>query len=578
MSKGFAQFLSEKVPRLKRTCRRAHFLKDQVFPFWDSSSRRFIYNLVTKEKYSYKPDMQTLATTLQNMQAHATMHGVSTIAIPRIGCGLDQMNWQDVVKLLRNIFAYSDIQIVVYSLDEHAIHAMYAEGDPEIYTEDEIDRYSEEFHLNGRELETNFTSDAKSCQPDCDKHFPILRPKEENEALVEHYLQYQPKEVIDYVKQLDFQYSDITVNEMTLLIDMLIESKDVFPLHKFHVGKTRQNFHVTLNLNAELKRQRASKVPLHLKDKLEKLLRQLKDADIIREMGDDDEMGSLFVNPIFLMPKNDYVKLVIYACYLKSVTDLTNYSRPLEPVQMIMTRVNGKIFSVSDLSCVYHQGPFSFETQKLTSFVIGGRQYTFTRGFFGPCGLPNFFSRLMTIQFDPLIKKKQAITYIDDTIMQSQTRGEMFTTINEHHSLLRKAGLKTAPDKTFFFLKKVKFLGHVISPDGIEPIAKRVDVDALRNLKSPQSKRDVKKVLGYLGFYSCYIKNLHVDNQPFYDLIKDSTPFHWTEEHEKLFNSIKERIHKNTVLAVLSTEYPFHIHVDSSNVGTGCIFIQQFPE
>ena len=160
--------------------------------------------------------------------------------------------------------------------------------------------------------------------------------------------------------------------------------------------------------------------------------------------------------------------------------------------------------------------------------------------------------------------------------MQSQTRGEMFTIINEYHSLLRKAGLKAAPDKTFFFLKKVKFLGHVISPDGSQPIAERVD--ALRNLNSPQSKRDVMKVLGCLGFYSCYIKNLHVDSQPFYDLIKDSTPFHWTEEHEALLNSIKERIHKDTVLAVPSTEYPFHIHVDSSNVGTVCILIQQFPE
>ena len=61
----------------------------------------------------------------------------------------------------------------------------------------------------------------------------------------------------------------------------------------------------------ELRRQQPSKVPLHLKEKLEKLLIQLKDADIIREMGDDDEMGSLFVNPIILMPKNVYVKVVI---------------------------------------------------------------------------------------------------------------------------------------------------------------------------------------------------------------------------------------------------------------------------
>ena len=285
---------------------------------------------MTKEKYSDKPDLKTLAITLQNMQAHATIHGNTTIAIPKIGCGLDQMNWQDVVKLLRDIFAYSDIQIVVYSLDEHAIHAMSAEGDPEYYAKDEIDRYCEEFHLNERELETNFRSDTKSCQPDCDEQFPILRPKEQNEALVEHYLQCQSQELIDYVKHFDFQHSDITDNEMTLLIDMLIDLKNVYSLHKFDVGKTRPKFHVTLKPNVELKRQRASKVPLHLKDKLEKLLTQLKDADIIREMGDDDEMGSLFINPIILMPKNDYVRLVIDARYLKSVTDLTNYSWPFD--------------------------------------------------------------------------------------------------------------------------------------------------------------------------------------------------------------------------------------------------------
>ena len=459
MSKSFAQFLSERVPRLRRTCRRANLLKDQVFLFWDASSRRHIYNLVTKEKCSVKPDLQTLATTLQNMQAHARMHENSSIAIQKNGCGLDQMNWQDVVKLLRNIFAYSDIQTVVYSLDEHAIHAMSAEGDPEFYAEDEMDRYSEEFHLNERELETDFTSDVKSCQPDCDEQFPVLRPKEQNEALIEHYLQYQPKELIDYVKQFDFQYSDITDNEMTLLIDMLVDSKHVYSLHKFDVGRARQNFNVTLKPNVELKRQRASKVPLHLKDKLKKLLSQFKDADILREMGDDDEMGSLFGNPIILMPKNEYVKLVIDARYLNSVTDLTNFSWPLEPVQMIMTRANGKFFSVSDLSCAYHQVPLSYETQKLTSFFIGGRQFTFTRGFYGLCGPPNFFSRLMTIHFDPLIRKKQAITYIDDTTMQSQTRREMFTIINDYHTLLRKAGLKAAPDKTLSFLKKGEVLG-----------------------------------------------------------------------------------------------------------------------
>ena len=172
-------------------------------------------------------------------------------------------------------------------------------------------------------------------------------------------------------------------------------------------------------------------------------------------------------------------------------------------------------------------------------------------------------------------QEKKAITYLDDSLIQSHTKAEMFTIVHEYHQLLRKGGLKAAPDKTHFF-KKVNFLGHVISEQGIQPVAKRVK--DLQNLKSAESKRDVMKVLGCLGFYSCYIKNLHVDSQPFHELIKDITPFKWTDQHEELFKEIKTRISEDTILAVPSTEYPFHIHVDSSNVGTGCILVQQFPE
>ena len=86
------------------------------------------------------------------------------------------------------------------------------------------------------------------------------------------------------------------------------------------------------------------------------------------------------------------------------------------------------------------------------------------------------------------------------------------------------------------------------------------------------------KIFGCLGFYSCYIKNLQVDSQLFYDLIKNSTLFHWTHEQEKLFQSSKDRISEDTILAVTSTDYLFHIHVDSSKIGTDCILLQQFPE
>ena len=85
------------------------------------------------------------------------------------------------------------------------------------------------------------------------------------------------------------------------------------------------------------------------------------------------------------------------------------------------------------------------------------------------------------------------------------------------------------------------------------------------------------RVLGNLGFYSTFIKNLHVDSKPFYELLRDDVPFKWTKEHEELFRNIKDRISEETILAVPNTKYPFHIHVDSSSIGTGSILVQESP-
>ena len=129
------------------------------------------------------------------MKIPASTNGFSTIAIPNLGCGLDQMNWREVVELLRDIFDYADVQIVVSALEENGVHAMSAE----FYADDGIERYSKECFLENSEFETDYTEDSKSCQPTCDEHFPVLRKKEYNNRLIDHYLQYQSKELTNYV-------------------------------------------------------------------------------------------------------------------------------------------------------------------------------------------------------------------------------------------------------------------------------------------------------------------------------------------------------------------------------------------
>ena len=137
MSKGFADFLSHKILGLQSTCRKAELFMRQVFPLWDSTGRRSIYNLKAKERFSDKPSLSTLSKTLESIKAHAKEHSVSTNAIPKIGCGLGQMKRQEDMKLLQVVFVYAAVQIVVHTLDENGVHAMSSEGDAGYYADDE---------------------------------------------------------------------------------------------------------------------------------------------------------------------------------------------------------------------------------------------------------------------------------------------------------------------------------------------------------------------------------------------------------------------------------------------------------
>ena len=256
---------------------------------------------------------------------------------------------------------------------------------------------------NNYELETDFSDDLKDLKPQLETTDENIRPVE----LPKEKLNRFDKTDQAFLKKFDFSQADINDANLDKLLRTLTKNKDVYSQHKYDVGKIKQKFHDKLLPNSTLTKQRPSKVPLHYQEKLENLLEQLCKTGIIREMGNDKEMGSEFINPIIILPKGNTVKLVIDARYLNSITDLSRYSWPLEPIGSLLTRLKGNFFTTSDLCSAYNQVPLTEETKQLVSFVIGPKQYTFERGFYGLCGLPNFFSRIMTIHFAPLIRKNK---------------------------------------------------------------------------------------------------------------------------------------------------------------------------
>jgi O-acetyl-ADP-ribose deacetylase (regulator of RNase III) len=76
---------------------------------------RFIYNLVTKHRHTSKPTLLTLRDSLLHMRSHMEKFGVNELSIPRIGCGLDKLNWTLVRRLIKQCFWTSSIKIYVYT-------------------------------------------------------------------------------------------------------------------------------------------------------------------------------------------------------------------------------------------------------------------------------------------------------------------------------------------------------------------------------------------------------------------------------------------------------------------------------
>lgn len=72
-----------------------------------------VFNLITKNKSSGKPTYDTLQKSLECMKEIAQKESVKKIAMPKIGCGLDRLQWEVVRNMIQNLFSDVDVEILV---------------------------------------------------------------------------------------------------------------------------------------------------------------------------------------------------------------------------------------------------------------------------------------------------------------------------------------------------------------------------------------------------------------------------------------------------------------------------------
>ena len=108
----------------------------------------------------------------------------------------------------------------------------------------------------------------------------------------------------EFIQMIDFQHSHLTQQQFDKIVDIILKYRNVYATTKFDVGKTNVKLNLSMKKDAIFKKQRISKVPINLRDRIQKLFDVLKKYDIISPINKEYlSTGNTFTNPVIILRK-----------------------------------------------------------------------------------------------------------------------------------------------------------------------------------------------------------------------------------------------------------------------------------
>ncbi|XP_026383813.1 uncharacterized protein K02A2.6-like [Papaver somniferum] len=184
---------------------------------------------------------------------------------------------------------------------------------------------------------------------------------------------------------------------------------------------------------------------------------------------------------------------------------------------------------------------------------------------------PNTFMRLMNQVLQPFLGKF-VIVYFDDILIFSNNEEEHLTHLSQICKALQDNVLYVNLKKCTFFTNRLTFLGYVVSDTGIcvdDSMTK-----AIIDWPTPTSIREVRSFYGLASFYRRFVRNFSTIAAGLTDCLKRDI-FEWTEEADKIFHLLKEKLCSAPVLAIPNFDKLFETHYDASIVGIGDVLSQE---
>ncbi|MCO5575734.1 hypothetical protein L7F22_029537 [Adiantum nelumboides] len=303
---------------------------------------------------------------------------------------------------------------------------------------------------------------------------------------------------------------------------------------------------------------------------------QAQQEEIMRQVNELVEKGmvrpssSPFCSPVLLVQKKDgtYRMCVDYRA-LNRITIKNRF--PVPRVEDLFDKLQGSTyFSRIDLKSGYHQIRIVDEDIVKTAFRTTFGLYEYLVMPFGLTNAPATFNRMMERMFRP---HRNFTGVFFDVIIYSKTIEEHKEHLKVIFQALRDNKLYVNQKKSEFFLQEIQYLGHIISKNGIRMDPAKLEV--IKDWPNLRNLHEVRSFIGMCAYYRRFIEKFSLIAGPLHDLTKKNIKYVWTEKRQQAFDTLKQKLISQPVLALPDLSKPFEVQCDACGDCLGAVLLQE---
>ena len=362
--------------------------------------------------------------------------------------------------------------------------------------------------------------------------------------------------------------SNISDNDKKTLTDFLHDNRQMFAQSKSELGRTSLVQHEIDTGEAKPVSKRFYRTSPMKRNEIDRQVEELLQLGLVRPS------SSEWSSPVVLVAKSDGSwRLCCDYRQLNAVTRPHSYPLPrLEDVWDAIGECGARVLSTLDMSNGFWQFAMDPDSIHKTAFVTPNGQFEWNVLPYGLRNSPVTFMRTVHQALHGLIFKC-CLIYVDDIICYSANMTDHLKHLKLIFERLKEAGLKLNPRKCHFAASEVKYLGHLLSTQGIKPNPDKTAI--VDSFPVPKNIKEVRSFLGLTNYYRRFVKNYANIAAPLYQLLHQDVPFKWTDECHSAFKDLKSRLVSQPIIGYADMGKDFYLTTDASITGIGYVLSQR---